>query len=166
MANMLNVGLGEHVVSRDPTNILVAYGLGSCLGIGMFDPTSRVAGLLHAVLPEHLSNNGNTPGKFVDTGIPYLFDEMVKAGADRRRLIVWMAGGANMIMTPGMTKAFDIGNRNIQTAHRIFESQFVRLSGLEVGGTTGRTVRVYVAEGRMTVRMVGQLEHDITMVKN
>ena len=163
MANMLNVGLGEHVVSRDPTSILVAYGLGSCLGIGMFDPSSRVAGLLHAVLPERMANNGNTPGKFVDSGIPFLFDEMNKAGADRRRIIVWMAGGANMIMSPGMTKAFDIGNRNIAAAQKIFDQLSVRLAGQEVGGNTGRTVRVYVAEGRMTVRMVGQLEHDITL---
>ncbi len=165
MPNMLNVGLGEHVVSRDPSSILVAYGLGSCLGIGMFDPVARVAGLLHAVLPEHIAGNGHTPGKFVDTGIPFLFDEMVKGGADRRRLTIWMAGGANMIMSPGMTKAFDIGNRNIAAAIKIFDSLSVRLSGQEVGGSTGRTVRIYVAEGRMTVRMVGQLEHDITMVR-
>jgi chemotaxis protein CheD len=165
MANMLNVGLGEQVVSRDPQNVLVAYGLGSCLGIGMFDPASGVAGLVHAVLPEHFNNNGNTPGKFVDTGIPFLLNEMVKAGADRRRMITWMAGGANMIMSPGMTKAFDIGNRNILSAQKIFDSLNIRLSGQEVGGNTGRTVRIYVAEGRMTVRMVGQVEHDITMIR-
>jgi chemotaxis protein CheD len=165
MANMLNAGLGEQIISRDPQNVLVAYGLGSCLGIGMFDPGSKVAGLLHAVLPEHMSSSGSLPGKFVDTGIPFLLDEMTKAGADRRRLIVWMAGGANMIMSPGMTKAFDIGNRNIQAAHKMFDSLNIRLSGQEVGGNTGRTVRIYVAEGRMTVRMVGQLEHDITMMR-
>jgi chemotaxis protein CheD len=164
MANMLNAGLGEQVISRDPQTILVAYGLGSCLGIGMFDPGSRVAGLLHAVLPEHINtHNGGTPGKFVDTGIPFLIDEMVKAGAERRRLTVWIAGGANMIMAPGMTKAFDIGTRNIQAAQRLLDTLGMRLSGQEVGGNTGRTVRVYVGEGRMTVRVVGQTEHDITM---
>jgi chemotaxis protein CheD len=165
MANMLNVGLGEQVVSRDPQNVLVAYGLGSCLGIGMYDPGSGVAGLVHAVLPEHFNTTGNTPGKFVDTGIPFLLSEMVKAGADRRRMITWMAGGANMILSPGMTKAFDIGNRNIHAAQKVFDSLNIRLSGQEVGGNTGRTVRIYVAEGRMTVRMVGQVEHDITMIR-
>jgi chemotaxis protein CheD len=131
----------------------------------MYDPGSKVAGLLHAVLPERTPTNGSLPGKFVDSGIPFLLDEMIKAGADRRRMVFWMAGGANMISAPGMTKAFDIGNRNIQAAHKTFESLYIRLSGKEVGGNTGRTVRIYVAEGRMTVRMVGQLEHDITMFR-
>jgi chemotaxis protein CheD len=165
MPNLLNVGLGEQVISRNPLDILVAYGLGSCLGIGMFDPISRVAGLLHAVLPEHLNNNGAAPGKFVDTGISSLIEGMTKSGADKRRLIVWMAGGANMILSPAMTKTFDIGNRNTQMAYKVFDLLNIRLSGQEVGGNTGRTVRVYVAEGRMTVRMVGQLEHDITNVR-
>ena len=162
MANMINVGLGEQAISRNPQDILVAYGLGSCLGIGMFDPISRVAGLLHAVLPEHLNNSGAAPGKFVDTGISALIEGMAKAGADRRRLIVWMAGGANMILSPAMTKTFDIGNRNTQMAYKVFDLLNIRLSGQEVGGNTGRTVRLYVVEGRMTVRMVGQQEHDIT----
>lgn len=166
MPNMLNVGLGEHSISRNPQDILVAYGLGSCLGIGMYDPISRIGGLLHAVLPEHLNgNNGAAPGKFVDTGISMLIEGMAKAGADRRRLVVWMAGGANMILSPAMTKTFDIGNRNTIMAFKVFDLLNIHLSGQEVGGNTGRTVRLYVAEGRMTVRMVGQLEHDITHIR-
>jgi chemotaxis protein CheD len=165
MTNLLNVGLGEQIVSRDSQDVLVAYGLGSCLGIGMFDPISRVAGLLHAVLPEHLNGNSasDLPGKFVDTGIPSLLDNMVKAGADRRRLIFWMAGGANMMQSMAMTKTFDIGNRNTQMAIKVFERLAIRLSGQEVGGNIGRTVRLYVATGKLTVRMVGQQEHDITL---
>jgi chemotaxis protein CheD len=165
MGNSFNVGLGEQVISRSAGDVLVAYGLGSCLGIGMMDPVTRVTGLLHAVLPEHGSGNGSTPGKYVDTGIVCLLEDMLKAGADRRRLVIRMAGGANMLLSPGMTKAFDIGNRNIQMANKVFESLNLRLSGIEVGGNTGRTVRLYVADGRMTVRMVGQQEHDIAVVR-
>jgi chemotaxis protein CheD len=165
MGNTFNVGLGEQVISRSSGDILVAYGLGSCLGIGMFDPITHVTGLLHAVLPEHSASNGATPGKYVDSGIVSLLEDMIKAGADRRRMIVRMAGGANMLLSPGMTKAFDIGNRNISMAHKIFESLNIRLAAIEVGGNTGRTVRLYVTDGRMTVRMVGQQEHDITAVR-
>jgi chemotaxis protein CheD len=164
MPNSQSIGLGEMVISRDPQDVLVAYGLGSCVGIGMYDPTARVAGMVHAVLPEHMSGNGHTPGKFVDTGVPALLEGMVKAGAEKRRLIVWMAGGANMLLSPAMTKAFDIGNRNVQAALKILDTLNLRLSGQEVGGNIGRTVRLYVIEGRMTVRLVGQQEHDISMV--
>jgi chemotaxis protein CheD len=164
MPNIQSVGLGGQVISRDPQDVLVAFGLGSCLGIGMYDPVSRSAGLLHAVLPEHTNGNGAlTPGKFVDSGVLALIDGMLKAGADRRRLVVWMAGGANMLLSPGMVRTFDIGSRNIQTALKVFETLNLRLSGQEVGGSTGRTVRLYVAGGRMTVRKVGQQEHDITV---
>jgi chemotaxis protein CheD len=163
MANTQSIGLGEMVISRDPQDVLVAYGLGSCVGIGMYDPQTRVAGMLHAVLPEHMNGNGHSPGKFVDTGIPALLEGMVKAGADKRRLITWMAGGANMLLSPAMTMAFNIGNRNVQASLKLLETLNLRLSGQEVGGNIGRTVRLYVAEGRLTVRLVGQQEHDITM---
>jgi chemotaxis protein CheD len=163
MTNSINIGLGEQAISRDPQDILVAYGLGSCLGIGMFDPIARIGGMVHAVLPENNTNNGSVPGKFVDTGIRSLIEGMVKAGCDRRRLIVWMAGGANMLLSPTMTQAFDIGNRNTQSALKVFSALNIRLSGQEVGGNTGRTVRLYIAEGRLTVRLVGQQEHDIVM---
>jgi chemotaxis protein CheD len=165
MANTISIGLGEQAISRDPQDVLVAYGLGSCLGIGVYDPVSKVAGLVHVVLPEHTPGNGYLPGKFVDTGILSILDGIVKAGGDRHRLKVWMAGGANMIMSPGMTKAFDIGNRNIQMASKMFDSLKIRLLGQEVGGNSGRTVRLYVAEGRLTVRVVGQQEHEITMTR-
>jgi len=163
MANSQSIGLGEMVISRDPQDVLVAYGLGSCVGVGMFDPGLHVAGMVHTVLPEHMNGNGHAPGKFVDTGVPALLEAMLKAGAERRRLIIWMAGGANMLLSPTMTKAFDIGNRNVQAAIKVINSLNLRLSGQEVGGNIGRTVRLYVAEGRLTVRLVGQQEHDITM---
>jgi chemotaxis protein CheD len=127
----------------------------------MVDTVTRVAGMVHAVLPEHTIGSDGTPGKYVDTAIPALLAEMLKAGADRRRLLVRMAGGANMLLAATNTKIFDIGNRNIQAALRVFEALNLPLAGQEVGGTTGRTVRIYVADCRMTVRMVGQQEHDI-----
>lgn len=153
------------MVSRDPQDVLVAYGLGSCLGIGMVDPVAHVAGMVHAVLPEHTTSVDGTPGKFVDTAIPSLLTEMLKAGADRRRLVVRMAGGANMLISATNTKIFDIGNRNIQAALKVFNALNLPLAGQEVGGNIGRTVRIYVSDCRMTVRMVGQQEHDIAVSK-
>lgn len=160
-----NIGLGEQVVTRDPQDILVAYGLGSCLGIGMYDPVAHVAGLIHVVLPERTNGADGSPAKYADSGIPYLLEQMVHSGAQQRRLIVKMAGGANMLMTSNTTKAFDIGNRNVASALKVFSALNIRLTGQEVGGNTGRTVRLYAADGRMTVRMVGQTEHDIEMIR-
>ncbi|HEX2979680.1 MAG TPA: chemotaxis protein CheD [Anaerolineaceae bacterium] len=161
MTNTISVGLGEQVISRDPEDILVAYGLGSCLGIGMYDPRNRIAGLVHAVLPEQLNGDGALSPKYVNTGIASLVNELVKSGADRYRLIIRIAGGANMLVTESLSKTFDIGTRNIASALQTMVQMNMRLTSQDVGGNVGRTVRLYVANGRMTVRTIGGQERDL-----
>jgi len=159
--NSIGVGLGERVVSRNPDDVLVAYGLGSCLGIGMCDPSVRIAGLLHAVLPEGQNGTEKNPSRYVDSGIQGLYDEMMKSGAAASRMIIWVTGGANMLVTGEFSKAFDIGNRNIEVARRMFEELRLPLAAIDVGGHLGRTVRLYVGTGKMTVRVIGGQEKDL-----
>ncbi|MBL8094091.1 MAG: chemotaxis protein CheD [Anaerolineales bacterium] len=154
----LPVGLGEIKISSSPGDVLVAYGLGSCVGVGVFDPVSKVAGLLHAVLPQSLNGTEQVPGKFVTTGIPKLLEEMEKAGAMRSRLHVRIAGGANMLSAPGAKQAFNIGERNVQQTRIVLDGLRLRLLAEDVGGTVGRTVRLYVTDGRMTVKALGNQE--------
>jgi chemotaxis protein CheD len=161
MGEIINVGLGEIKLSSNVDDVLVAYGLGSCLGIGIYDPTLQLAGLLHAVLPGHPNGRLDTNSRYVDTGIEMLLSEMQKAGAIRRRLVIRMAGGANMLNAPGFSQAFNIGTRNVEAALATFGRMHMQLSSYEVGGTTGRTVRFYVSDGRMTIRTVGNQERVI-----
>ena len=164
MKDPISVGLGEQVVSRDPGDILVAYGLGSCLGISMVDPVARVTGLLHAVLPRWA--NGMEPvdptsSKYVDSGIEHLLTTLIKEGANKHRLVVRMAGGANMLISPGLKNSFEIGTRNIESARATLQRLSLTLKAEDVGGNTGRTVRFYVADNRMTVRVIGNKEKEI-----
>jgi chemotaxis protein CheD len=164
MKDPISVGLGEQVISRDPDDILVAYGLGSCLGISMVDPTARVCGLLHAVLPRWTS--GMEPmdpasSKYVDSGIERLLATLIKEGANKHRLVVRMAGGANMLISPGLKNSFEIGTRNIESARATFQRLNMTLKAEDVGGNIGRTVRFYVADNRMTVRVIGEKEKEI-----
>jgi len=155
------VGLGELAISRSPNDVLVAYGLGSCLGIGMYDPVARIAGLVHAVLPYHPNGSRDQSPRYVDSGLVALLVEMLRAGADRNRLIVRMAGGANMLVMPGFTQIFNIGSRNVEAAYHTLGMLNLKLAGAEVGGSTGRTLRFYVADGRMTIRSIGHQEKEI-----
>ncbi|MCL4560658.1 MAG: chemotaxis protein CheD [Chloroflexi bacterium] len=157
----INVNLGEIAVSRKPSDILIAYGLGSCLGIGIYDPDHRVGGLLHAVLPQKLNGNDPFSPKYVDTGILNLIDQMVKSGASTANLIIRMAGGANMLAVAELAKTFDIGSRNINSARKTFEQLNLHLAAEDVGGNIGRTVKLYLSNGRMTVRSIGSPEHDL-----
>ena len=162
--NEINIGLGEQAISRNPEDVLVAYGLGSCVGVVMTDPGSRISGLLHAVLPrpaDGLANGGTTSSKYVEGGIEGLITAMVKEGASKNRLIVRIVGGANMLMSSGLTRSFDIGTRNIEAAQSTLDRLKMPITVAEVGGHIGRTVRVYVAENRVTVRVIGEKEREI-----
>ncbi|MBI5715595.1 MAG: chemotaxis protein CheD [Chloroflexi bacterium] len=154
------VGLGEVKISTDPEAVLVAYGLGSCLGIGMYDSAARIGGMLHAVLPQRTNGDTNL-SKYVDTGVPEMVKKMLAAGARREHLMVRVAGGANMLLNVTFAKTLNIGERNVAAAQEVFTRAGLNVLGQEVGGSTGRTVRLYVADGRMTVRMMGGREREV-----
>ena len=161
MDNPVSVGLGEQIITQDENSVLVAYGLGSCVAVGIVDPVRKISGLIHCVLPEHMNGSIEQSPKYVDSGIEGLINAMVQAGADPRRLVVRMAGGANMLIPTNNGVKFDIGTRNVQTAHQVFDRLRIRLKGEQVGGNIGRTVRLYVRDGRMTVRMIGGKEQEL-----
>ncbi|PWH17740.1 MAG: chemotaxis protein CheD [Anaerolineae bacterium] len=161
MQDNLAVGLGEYKISHTVSDVLVAYGLGSCVGIGLYDPQLRLAGLLHAVLPSSPNGAVEKSAKYVTSGIELLLEEMIKAGAVPSRIIVRMAGGANMLTAPGFAHTFNIGTRNVEAAHETLQRLRLRLVAEEVGGTIGRTVRFYVRDGRMTIRTVGNQEREV-----
>jgi chemotaxis protein CheD len=86
---------------------------------------------------------------------------LIKAGAEHKRLHVRMVGGANMLLAPGFKQLLNIGERNVTIAQATLNRLNLRIAAQEVGGHTGRTVRLYVLDGRMTVRAIGSRERDI-----
>jgi chemotaxis protein CheD len=164
MKEPTNVGLGEQAISQNPEDVLVAYGLGSCVGIAMVDPVSKISGLVHAVLPRATNGMGElrpNPYKYVESGIESLITALVREGAHQNRLVVRIVGGATMLISAGLTHSFDIGTRNIEAARTTLSRLRMTLTATEVGGHVGRTVRIYVADSRVTVRVAGEKEHEI-----
>lgn len=151
------VGLGEIAVVHQRLCILVAYGLGSCIGVAAYDPVGPVAGMIHAVLPRFRPGDA-APTKFVDSGIPALVAEMERHGAKQQRIRWYAAGGAQMLVAPGFKGMFNIGQQNIEMMHEIFARYGLTLSGAALGGHVGRTLKLYGANGRVTVRSAGQNE--------
>lgn len=161
MKDSIPVGLGEIKLSQDVEDILVAYGLGSCVAIGMADPQVPIAGLLHAVLPYNPNGKISSSSKYVNDGIELLFTELISHGANPNRLIIRVAGGANMLNAPGFTQSFNIGSRNVEATYETMQRLKLKITSQEVGGTIGRTVRFYVRDGRMTIRTLGNQEREI-----
>jgi chemotaxis protein CheD len=153
------VGIAELRLSAEPSERLVTYALGSCLGIAIHDPVARVAGLLHAMLPTgtiDAEKARRTPAMFVDTGVPLLFRESYKLGARKERMIVRVAGGA-FSGPDERTDQFQIGKRNVIALRKLLWKNGVLLHAHDVGGVqTSRTVYLEVASGLFTIRSNGQ----------
>jgi chemotaxis protein CheD len=144
--------MGEMAVSANRTDELVALGLGSCIGLVMIDRTAGVAGLAHIVLPES-GDKVDQPGKYADTGVPELIRHMRRAGAVDRRFETAIVGGARMFEMSG---GLDIGARNERAVRAALATARVPVQIAQTGGNQGRTVRIAVGEGLVTVRVAGQ----------
>ncbi len=131
---------------------LVTHALGSCLGLVIYDPVSKVGGLLHAMLP--LSNinpekAAENPYMFVDTGVPALFQEYYKLGGRRERAIIKAAGcGAPL----GDDRIFKIGERNLLVLKKLLWKNNLLLSGEDTGGTESRTLYFDLTTGKVLVQ--------------
>lgn len=143
-------------VSSDPRDVLVTYALGSCLGITLYDAEAGVGGMLHVMLPSSsidASASPEKPCKYVDTGLPLLFEECYRAGARRERLIVKVAGGAASGTQPDF---FEIGQRNVTALRRLLWRNQILLHRHATGGTESRTMSLEVATGRVTLTVAGK----------
>jgi len=158
------IGPGEYLVSDDPMDLLVAYGLGSCLGIGMYDTRKNIGGLAHVVLPGVINGNVGNSSNYVDFGIQSLVKQMRSVGASTENIIVCLAGGANMLVSISSSNNFDIGSRNIEAALHILEKMNMKIIGQETGGNVGRTIRVYISDGRVTCRVIGGQEVNLNEI--
>ncbi len=144
--------MGEMVVSSDPNEELVALGLGSCIGLAIVDRAAGVAGLAHIVLPES-NDTVDQVGKFADTAVPELVNQMRRAGAVERRFETAIAGGARMFEMSG---GLDIGSRNEAAVRAALAKQRITIKAAQTGGNAGRTVKISVGELLVTVRSAGQ----------
>jgi chemotaxis protein CheD len=111
--------------------------------------------MAHVMLPESRQGEGGPPGKFADTAVPALVAEILRLGADRRRLRATIAGGARMFAWADAAPVLDIGARNVAAVKHALRAAGIRLRAEDVGGAAGRSMRVAVADGAVTVRPVG-----------
>jgi chemotaxis protein CheD len=151
-----SVGIGQLVASSDPSLVISALGLGSCIGLVLADPRARVAGLVHVMLPDSTTaRSDGPPGKYADTAVPALLSEVSRLGADRGRLVATIAGGAQMFGAGAGGGVLRIGERNTEAVETALRAAGLRPRGRDVGGALGRTLRVEVATGAVTVRAIG-----------
>ena len=149
------VGAAEMAVARADQGPLVAYALGSCVGVSVHDPVARVGGMLHFLLPRQPEGRASRRADacaFAATGLPMLFARLLAAGARLSRCVACAAGGAEMLENPAAAALGSIGSRNCRAVTEVCAAAGVALAATATGGPVARTLRLCVATGEVLVR--------------
>ncbi len=152
MSNVVTIGISDMKVVKCADS-LVTYALGSCVGICLYDPTTKVGGLGHIMLPNYpVTNPKENKFRFADTCIPQMLDEMERLGCIRRRIVAKIAGGAKMFDVSGDSAFGNIGARNITAVKTTLQSFQIPIQAEDTGLNYGRTVYFYTEDGSMVVK--------------
>jgi chemotaxis protein CheD len=142
-------------ISNNADETLITYSLGSCIAVVLFDPSVRVGGMLHLMLPESAMDPEKAkkkPAMFADSGIPLLFKQSYQLGASKKNAVVKIAGGSQILDENGV---FNIGKRNHLAVRKIFWKNNVIIAAEHIGGNVNRTVRLEIATGRVWLKVSG-----------
>ncbi|MBO5622914.1 MAG: chemotaxis protein CheD [Butyrivibrio sp.] len=161
MSQIIKVGMADLNICVSPDGI-TTLGLGSCVGIAVRDPVTKIGGLAHIMLPDskEIKNNSNIP-KFADTGIEELIKRIVAKGASRQRLVAKIAGGAQMFAFQSGNNAMRVGDRNVQATLKKLKEMNIPVLAQDTGDSYGRTVIFYPENGNFVIRAVGKPEKTI-----
>lgn len=161
MADLIRVGMADYKVGSAPSTI-ISYGLGSCIGISLYDPQTKVGGLLHIMLPDSTqARPTDNPAKFADTGLPLMLKDVLALGANRARLVAKIAGGAQMFAFQNATDIMRVGTRNAEAAKKILKDLNIKIIAEDTGGTYGRTVSIDLNDGVYKVKTIDKGEKEI-----
>jgi chemotaxis protein CheD len=161
MAELIKVGMADYKVGRNPDS-LISYGLGSCVGIVLFDPIAKVGGLAHIMLPDSTqARSADNPAKFADTALPLMLGEIIKMGALRSRITAKIAGGAQMFTFTNTTDIMRVGERNAEAVRLVLKKMEIRLVAEDTGGNYGRTVELKLDTGIFRVKTIDKGEKEL-----
>lgn len=151
----IKVGMADYNVVKAP-GILTTLGLGSCVGIALYDKYNKIAGLAHVMLPssKEIKNNQNK-SKFVDTGIELLIEKLLKEGANMYNLVAKIVGGSQMFSFNDNSSILRIGERNVLATREKLKELNIRILAEDTGGNYGRTVELNAEDGSLLIKTIG-----------
>lgn len=159
MSEIIKVGMADLKTCVSPNGV-TTLGLGSCVGIALRDPVTKVGGLAHVMLPDstQIRNSQQNIAKFADTGIEELVRQMERLGAKRSRIVAKIAGGATMFTFQGKSDMVQVGDRNVEASKLKLKKLNIPILAQDTGANYGRTVTFYPETGDFHIRAVGKKE--------
>ncbi len=149
MSTTHSIGIAEIKVVAAPDKVRTT--LGSCIGVAIFDRTARIGGLAHVLLPSSDGGKGDR-GKFADTAVDWLLEEVLRVGCAKPRLAAKIAGGAAMF---GPSADNGLGERNAEAVCKQLTHHGIRVVAQEVGGQKGRRMLLDPSTGAIEVQVIG-----------
>jgi len=151
---VLVVGMADLKVAKAP-DTLTTLGLGSCVGITLFDKKNKIGGMAHCMLPTYKGFEGQNKAKFVDSAVVELLNQMVRIGASRAGLVAKIAGGAHMFGKSQNNDLLKIGERNAAAGLAVLRQLSIPVQANDTGGTHGRTIELNIETGALGIKTVG-----------
>ena len=162
VSSMIAVNYSEMKISSNPVETLVAFSIGSGIGMTIHDPVGGIGGVLNFILPDSTNANGTNPDKtpfmFADTGIRAFFRALFDTGAKAENLKIVIAGGAHIMDQTGV---FNIGQKNLEALKNRLENYDVKIHHEAVGGTKSRTISLEIGTGRSVIKTLGEEEEKV-----
>ncbi|MDI6604135.1 MAG: chemotaxis protein CheD [Thermoanaerobacteraceae bacterium] len=153
--NNIRVGMADAKVIKYPGK-LHTIGLGSCVGIALYDIDTKISGLAHIMLPySSITAHNTNKFKFADTGIEMLINMMEEIGAKRKKIVSKIAGGAQMFSSKVNLDIMNIGNRNVVATKEVLSEFNIPLISEDTGGNYGRTIEFNSNDGKMLIKTIG-----------
>lgn len=153
--NTIKVGMADLRHTGYPGS-LATLGLGSCVGIALYDNKIKIIGLAHIMLPWSFQAKNNTNGaKFADTGIKLLLNKMMADGARLERMSAKLAGGAQMFAFSGASDMMRVGQRNVEATKIVLHNLNIPIISEDTGGNYGRTIELFSEDGRLMIKTIG-----------
>lgn len=151
----VRVGIADMKIVNNPDKV-VTVGLGSCIGIALYDRRNKIAGLVHIMLPDSKKFKVITNEfKYADLAVPILLSKMKALGCEKRNIEGKIAGGASMFQFADSNIISDVGKRNIEAVKEIMKVIGIPIVASEVGGNRGRTMIVNSENGVVEIKSIG-----------
>ena len=155
MKKEIRVGIADAALISAP-DTLITMGLGSCIGIALYDKEKKIAGLVHIMLPDSTQfREVKNPYKYADLGIKKIFKDMLDKGCNKNNIIAKIVGGASMFNFSDKKIVSDIGKRNSEASIDALKSLRIPIIAEAIGGNKGRTMILDSEDGVVTIRSIG-----------
>ena len=156
MGNMIKVGMADLNTCKTP-DAITTLGLGSCIGVVLYDPRKKICGMVHVMLPDSTTiKNNDNPAKFADTGIKQLLDQLEKLGVAKSGLSAKIAGGAQMFAFNTNNDMLKVGQRNAESVRKVLAGYNIRIVAEDCGANYGRTIEFYPETSELYIKAIGK----------